>query len=307
MSFRQKGFTLIELAITLVILGILIGGGIPLLSALISQKKRSDTISYMEDVKEAIINFAEINGRLPFADRNGDGMEDRNTYSGFLPYATLSVRPVDSYSRRLKYELNRSLGRDRYTTCNALKNGISGNPKVVDANGSSRAFSVSFVIVSAGAKDADRDGNVFDKISSGSYTGDNTDGRPNYISHPPTDRFDDIVVYAGPYEIYSKICEFVSLAVNNKGSKTAYIYDATHGIDIGILSSGKSGIYQILSGTKIEIRDRPGGRGRIINTDPPNPIIVAGRGVTINIESTTSGGRPLPRPIPIPRPIRPFR
>lgn len=311
MPFKQKGFTLVELAITLVILGILIGGAIPLLSALIKQKKRSSTISYMEDVKKAIINFSEIHGRLPFADRNGDGIEDGNTYSGLLPYATLGVRPVDSYSRRLKYELNRSLGSDRYTTCNALKNGISGDPKVVDANGSSKAFSVSFVIVSAGARDADMDGNVFDKITSGSYTGDNTNGRPNYICHPPTNGFDDIVIYAGPYEIYSKICEFVNVAVNNKSNKTIYIYDETHGIDIGRLSSGRSGIYQVLSGTRIEIRSGAHGGGSIINSNPPTPIIVAGRGITINLESETGGrGKPpgsIFPPIRPPRPIRPFR
>jgi len=71
---NQKGFTLIEIAIVMVILGILIGGGIPLLRSLMEQKKRDETISYMKQVKEVLINYARIYGRLPFADTNGDGI-----------------------------------------------------------------------------------------------------------------------------------------------------------------------------------------------------------------------------------------
>ena len=284
----QKGFTLIEIAIVMVILGILIGGGIPLLRSLMEQKKRDETISYMKQVKEVLINYARIYGRLPFADTNGDGIEDKGSYYGFLPYTTLSVSPVDSYSRHLKYELNRNLATDKNTTCMTIRSGLKGYPKVVDSDGSPKPFSVAAVIVSAGSGDADNDGDVFDKITSGSFTGDNTDGRPNYIRYPPVNNFDDIVRYIGGYEIYSGLCEFLDLAVNNKSSKTIYIYNATQGIDIGSLKPGKSGLYHILSGSKIEIKNKSGGRGKIVDSDPPTPIILSGSGATINVGISSS-------------------
>ncbi len=280
---NKKGFTLIEIAIVMVILGILLGGGIPLLRSLMEQKKRNETISYIKEAKEVVINYARIYGRLPFADTNGDGVEDSGSYHGFFPYVTLSISPVDSYSRHLGYEVNRNLTIDKDTTCRTIRSGLTGNPKVVDADGSTKPFSVAAVIVSAGSRDADNDGNVFDKISSGSFTGDNTDGRPNYIRYPPVNNFDDIVRYISGYEIYSGLCEFLDLAVNNKGSKTIYLYNATQGTDIGSLKPGKSGLYHILSGSKIEIRDKSGGGGNIVDSDPPTPIILSGSGATINV------------------------
>ncbi|RLB08731.1 MAG: hypothetical protein DRG27_05325 [Deltaproteobacteria bacterium] len=290
MSFgkSQKGFTLIEIAIVMVILGILLGGGIPLFRSLMEQKKRNETISYMKEVKEVLISYAKIYGRLPFADTDGDGVEDSNSYYGFLPYVTLSVSPVDSYSRHLKYEVNRNLTIDKNTTCTTIRSGLVGNPKVVDSDGSTKPFSVAAVIVSAGRGDADNDGDVFDKISSGSFTGDNTDGRPNYIRYPPINSFDDIVRYISGYEIYSKVCEFLDLAVNNKSLKTIYIYNATQGTDIGSLKPGRSGLYHILSGSKIEIRDKAGGRGSIVDSQPPTPIILSGSGATINVGISSS-------------------
>ena len=288
---NQEGFTLIEIAIVMVIVGILLAGGIPLFRALIEQKKRNETISYMKELKKVLINYASIHGRLPFADTDGDGVEDSGSYYGFLPYVTLSVTPVDSYSRHLKYEVNRNLTIDKNTTCKTIRSGLVGNPKVVDSDGSTKPFSVAAIIVSAGGGDADNDGDVFDKISSGSFTGDNTDGRPNYIRYPPVNSFDDIVRYISGYEIYSKVCEFLDLAVNNKSSKTIYIYNATQGEDIGSLKPGRSGLYHILSGSKIEIRDKSGGRGKIVDSDPPTPIILSGSGATINISSSSQSSQ----------------
>jgi len=258
------------------------------LRALTEQKKRNETITYMAEVKEAIISFAKIHGRLPCADKNMDGIEDKGCYSGLLPYVTLNVRPVDSYSGHLKYEVNEDLAQNRCTTCKALRNGLYGNPKVVDVDATSKAFSVAAVIVSSGRMDADNDGNVFDKIDKGAFRGDNTDGRPNYIRYPPVNEFDDIVRYIGAYEIYSGVCEFLSLAVNNMSSKTVYIYNVNEKIDIGRLKGGQSGLYSILSGAKIEIRDRPNGRGHIVTSNPPTPIILSGTGATIYVKDVSN-------------------
>lgn len=301
-AYRQEGFTLIEIAIVMVILGILVGGGIPLLRALTEQKKRNETISYMTEIRNTLIGFTSIHGRFPWADRDNDGIEDPGSYYGYLPYVTLGVKPVDSYSRHLKYEINRNLGADRHTTCTALKDGLSGYPRVVDSDATPNAFSVAAVIVSAGSKDADNDGNVFDKIGRGSFRGDNTDGRPNYIRYPPVSDFDDIVRYLGGYETYTNACEFLSLAVNNNASRRVYVYNATRRADLGSIRAGGNALFDVLSGSRIEIRDMPRGGGRIVNSQPPTPVIISGTGATIYVGSQGSGsggggGRRIRRPV----------
>ncbi len=61
----KRGFTLIEMAIVLVIVGLLAGLTLPLISDLIKREKRSEAGDFLEKVKNEIIGFAIINKRLP--------------------------------------------------------------------------------------------------------------------------------------------------------------------------------------------------------------------------------------------------
>lgn len=61
------GFTLIEMAIVLVIVGLLAGLVLPVVGDLIKREKRSATGSFLEKAKNEIIGFALINKRLPNA------------------------------------------------------------------------------------------------------------------------------------------------------------------------------------------------------------------------------------------------
>ncbi len=132
--------------------------------------------------------------------------------------------------------------------------------------------------------DLDSDGDVFDAITSGSHQGDNTDGTPNYIRHPPIDTFDDLVFYIGGNELYGNLCEYLTLAVNNgTGEPTAYVRDTNQGIDLGSIGGGNSALYEIISGARIEIWSSAGGGGSIILSDPPTPICLAGNDFTITI------------------------
>ncbi len=280
---NQKGFTLIEIAIVMVIIGILAGAGVSLIGVLTKKKLRDETIDYLDKSREALISFASINGRFPWADTDGDGVEDSGSTSGDLPYVTLNLMPTDSYKRPVKYEVNSSLTTNRQLSCGALRAGISGSPSVVDSDGSTSAFSVAAIVISSGPTDADGDGNLYDAVTSGTHQGDNTDGVPNYIRHPPIDTFDDLVRYIGTNELYREICEFLVLAVNNNSSGTVYVYNRTAGVDLGSISSGGNGSYDIISGTQIEVRDAPGGSGSIVTSTPPTPIILAGNGCTIDV------------------------
>ena len=280
---NSRGFSLIEMAIVMVIIGVLAGGGVSLIGILTKRKARTETIDYLKQAQAALISFADINGRLPWADTSGDGAENSGAATGSLPYQTLKLSPTDPYKRTLGYELNANLGTNLTASCNALRSGLSGGPDVVDADGAAASFPIAAILISAGTMDADSDGNVFDDVTTGTHLGDNTDGNPNYIRHPSVDTYDDLVVYLGENALYGKICEYLALAVNNTSGATVYVYNSTQGADLGTLSDGNSGVYEIMSRTQIEIWSAPGGGGTIIVSDPPNPIALAGQGHTINV------------------------
>jgi prepilin-type N-terminal cleavage/methylation domain-containing protein len=276
---NNRGFTLIEIAIVMVIIGVLAGGGVSLMGMLTKRKSRIETLEYLKDVQAAIISFADINGRLPWADTSGDGAENSGAASGALPYQSLKVSPTDSYKRTLRYEINANLGTNLTTGCSALRSGLSGGPDVVDADGAAVPFPVAAILVSAGAMDADSDGNAFDEIVSGTHQGDNSDGSPNYIRHPSVDIFDDLVVYIGENALYAEICEYLRLAVKNESGATVHVHNLVTGTNLNpALNDGDTATYNILSGTRIEIQDSSGNR---VASEPSTPIALAGQGFTI--------------------------
>ncbi len=105
----KRGFTLVELAIALVILGLVIGLGIPLFGLLVKQNKVTETRTVVKEVKVALQGFAQMQGRLPWADINGDGKENSHQTTGRLPYLTLGVRGEDSWHSQLYYDVNDKL------------------------------------------------------------------------------------------------------------------------------------------------------------------------------------------------------
>ncbi len=75
--------TLIEIAIVLVILGLLAGLTVPLLSELSKHRHYTSTQKDMDEVKQALAGYAGMHWRLPYADTNGDGKEDTETTERF--------------------------------------------------------------------------------------------------------------------------------------------------------------------------------------------------------------------------------
>jgi hypothetical protein len=138
------------------------------------------------------------------------------------------------------------------------------------------------VLVSAGPKDADGDGNVFDDVTTGTHQGDNRDGNPNYIRYPPNNAFDDMLVYLGGYVLYGEICGTCNLTVSNgTAGTTIFVHNVTQNLDIGIVIPGDIKSYGIISGSQIELRDAADGLGSIVASTPITPPFVAGSGVTL--------------------------
>jgi prepilin-type N-terminal cleavage/methylation domain-containing protein len=284
---NNKGFTLIEIAIVLVIIGLLVGGAVPLMNVLSERKTRNESLDYLNEARAALVNFAKINGRLPWADTNNDGVSDAGAL-GWLPFQTLGIKPADSNSRRLRYALNSNLGTNLETSCRFLRSGLVGGPLVVDSDGTAAAFQVAAVLVSAGPRDADNDGNALDDVTAGTHQGDNTDGNPNYIRSRPTDTFDDLVVYLDRFTLYGEICGNPQVGITNSTVASVYVYNRTTLADAGIVGPNATVSFGIGSGSQIEIRSAAGGGGVIVlstpRTDPPaNTLYVAGSGMAITV------------------------
>lgn len=110
---QQHGFTLVEIAIVLVIVGLMIGGLITPLSIQLEQRKVGETQKALEDAREALVGFALRNGYLPCpAISASNGLEARagnrcygERRSGYLPWATLGLGKLDSWNHLFRYSV----------------------------------------------------------------------------------------------------------------------------------------------------------------------------------------------------------
>ena len=103
-----SGFTIIELAITLAIIGVLAGAVLVPLVTQVAQRNRAATERTLEQVKEALLGYATATGRLPCpATDTSNGLEAFAVtgtvsnglcaaFTGYLPAVTLGFTPVDN-------------------------------------------------------------------------------------------------------------------------------------------------------------------------------------------------------------------
>lgn len=109
----SSGFTLVEMAVVLVIVGLLLGGLLVPITAQMDLRNYSDEKKSMEDINAALLGFAMSNGYLPCpAISSSNGTEDRtgNTCTGakrvgFLPWATLGLHKLDSWGHLYRYSV----------------------------------------------------------------------------------------------------------------------------------------------------------------------------------------------------------
>jgi prepilin-type N-terminal cleavage/methylation domain-containing protein len=120
---RHAAFTLVELAVVLMIVGLLLSSLTYTLAAQTEQRAREQTQRTLEQAREALIGFAITNGRLPCpASSTSNGLEtpvgggDCSNYNdGLLPAVTLGFHPTDSsgyatdaWGNRLRYAVARN-------------------------------------------------------------------------------------------------------------------------------------------------------------------------------------------------------
>lgn len=117
---KQAGFTLIEIAVVLVIVGMLVGSFIGSINSRIETTRRESALKQLEDIKIALLGFAGALGRLPCpTTTTGGGVAQPQaggvcTLShGFVPGRTLGINGkynrdnllVDSWGNPIRYSV----------------------------------------------------------------------------------------------------------------------------------------------------------------------------------------------------------
>lgn len=125
----QSGFTLVEIAIVLLIVTVLLGYSVAMFPMQQQLKQYRHVDSEMDSIIEHLVAFAQVNGRLPCPDTSTDnvlpvniidGAEDRDgtnaceAYFGFLPAETLGINGkydaagvlIDPWSQRYGYAIS---------------------------------------------------------------------------------------------------------------------------------------------------------------------------------------------------------
>jgi prepilin-type N-terminal cleavage/methylation domain-containing protein len=108
----QRGFTLSELAVSIVILALIVGGILSTPLANRQQAVATKTRQLLNEQEEALLGYAAANGHLPCpAKAATDGQEDRdasgscNKRYGFLPWVTLGTQNSDGWGRLFGYSV----------------------------------------------------------------------------------------------------------------------------------------------------------------------------------------------------------
>lgn len=111
----NKGFTLLELLIVIVIIGILAVGGVKIYSTFYQLDKANQAQVDLIEIREALMTFLKVNLYLPCPDTNGNGRENRSTNggverctadNGYLPSEDIGMPEFDPWGNRFLYKVN---------------------------------------------------------------------------------------------------------------------------------------------------------------------------------------------------------
>lgn len=233
------GFSLVEMAVVLIILGFVLGALLMPVQVQRQQQAQLQTESLLEISKKSLIGYAQSQGRLPCpATRSGtavfpDGQGVANPTVGgsctqpvgFLPAATLGIQPTDTngfaldgWGNPIRYavtQYNAGIGTPDFTTTGAMSAvGIATLKPDIRVCASSSAASctddinvaknVVTVIYSLGPT-----GNV---AAGGADENENLDMDNIFISHEPSangenGEFDHIMTWISPFVLYNAMIE----------------------------------------------------------------------------------------------------
>ncbi len=205
----QIGFSLVEMAIVLLIVALLLGGLLPTLSSQVDQQHRRDTQKQMDEIVQTLLGYAASQQppRLPcpaqptIATGSANaGIADCTITSGVVPWVTLGTSETDAWGRRFSYSVSST-----FTTSFTLTSTGTINIKN-NTGGSNIAENVPAAIISHGPNGRGAYTPAGTQIATSSDTDENnnSNGAP-FVSHDPTPAFDDLVIWLSPNTLFNRM------------------------------------------------------------------------------------------------------
>lgn len=204
---KNKGFTLVEIAIVLIVVGLMMSAFLMPLAAQIDQRNYIETQRELSEIRDALIGFAlsntAVDGKpyLPCPDSNGDGFEDRAAgvcvnIVGVIPWATLGIGRLDRWGNVYLYRVTQGFA-------NSNVGFTLGTPRDIEirsaAAGPVIAVNVPAVIVSKGKTGA----------GAGADELENSDGDTIFVDRTQTNvaanAYDDAVIWLPSAILYNRM------------------------------------------------------------------------------------------------------
>ena len=209
---RNNGFSLVELAIVLVIVALLTSGLLLGISAQRNATENVDARHQLDNIRDALLGFAMANGRLPCpalpnlanSDANA-GKENCAQPHGVLPWATLGLPETDPWGNRFTYFASAKFtavptggAQAGFTLATGVAPDTSGlaNIKEFGSSGSDIATDLPAVIVSHGSRAAGAwqpGGNQLPGPAGDEL--ENSNATLTFVSRTPSDSFDDLLIW----------------------------------------------------------------------------------------------------------------
>ena len=211
---KHKGFSLVEMAVVLAIVGLLMAGLLPMISGQMEQQRRSETRKTMEEIRNALVGFATSQSppRLPCpaapalaTGANGAGVENCGLSTGVLPWVTLGTSETDAWQRRFTYSVASSVT-GAFGTSFTLAS--VGNLNVLSvAAGTAVASGVPAVLVSHGVDGAGAYTPQGSQLNASADLdqADNSNGGLTFVSHEQSETYDDHVVWISPHTLFNRM------------------------------------------------------------------------------------------------------
>lgn len=231
---HQDGYSLVELAVVMLIVSLLIGGLLMPLSAQQEVRNRTETERTLTEIQTALIGYAIVTGRLPRpATSATDGTESATPCTtdamctGFIPWATLSIAKTDGWGKLLRYSVTPAYaGGATGTTLISLTSIANRTVQTRDAAGAtsylagravcSAADQCAAAVIFSHGKErlGTMDGGIATPATSATNVDEitNNTGPTSYFSRTPSDNasttggeFDDVVTWLPTYTLVNRL------------------------------------------------------------------------------------------------------
>lgn len=228
---HQKGFTLVEMAMVLMIVALLLGGLLPTITSQVEQRHENDTRKQLDEIQQALIGYAIIYGRLPCpASSSSNGVQvpsgggtctNAHTNNSYVPAVTLGLSGTDStgliedaWGNPIRYAVTNG-GSGAFTTSisgiGISSIGTTSNLIVCSAastSGSSCSTGVTLItnavaIIYSTGKNGASGGSTGDEAENPNANSADTDRV--YVSHTPSGTFDDMVIWLSPNVLVNRM------------------------------------------------------------------------------------------------------